>query len=305
MLVAVVGRKLFQAFAAVVGASVVVFILTHLIGDPVRVMLPIDATQVQYVAMRHRLGLDHPLSVQLVNYFADVLRGHFGESIWQQRPAFELALDHVPPTAELAFAGILVSALLGIPAGFLAATHQGKMIDQIVNAWSIASISIANFWLALMLILVFSVELRWLPTSGGGFRGLILPTLAVAAAPFGRLAQMSRAAMIEELGRPYVLAARARGMSVHRAVLFHATRNALIPIVTLGGFEFAALFGGHLVIIETIFSRPGLGYLTYQALNHRDFPLIQACVFVIVMCVIFINFAVDIFYTVIDPRVRT
>lgn len=299
------GKRSIRAVLVLFGVSVAVFIVTHLIGDPVSVMLPLDATHAQYVALRHQLGLDRSLGAQFVSYFSDVIRGHFGDSFWQLRPALPLAVDHVWPTAILAVAATFLSLLFGIPAGFFAATRQGKLLDRVIGAISITSLSVASFWLALMLILGFAVELRWFPTSGFGARNLVLPAIAAAAAPFGRVTQIARAAMIEEIGQPYMRAVRAKGLSMSRAVVMHATRNALIPIVTFAGYEFAVLIGGGLIIVESIFSWPGLGYLTFQALDRRDFPLIQTCVLVIGCIVIITNFVVDTLYAVIDPRIRT
>jgi peptide/nickel transport system permease protein len=299
------GRRVLRSLLVVVGVSVAVFVVTHLIGDPVSVMLPLDATHEQYVALRHQLGLDHSLGYQFVQYFGEIARGHFGNSLWQQRPALGLAVSHIWPTAVLALSATLFSVVFGIPAGFLAAVRSGTAVDRAIGAVSIISVSIAGFWLALMLILGFAVELRWLPTSGLGAKNLVLPALAASAVPFGRMTQIARSAMIDELGRPYMRAARAKGMSTTRAVAFHATRNALIPVVTLAGYEFAVLIGGGLIIIETIFSWPGLGYLTFQALDRRDFPLIQTCVLLIAVIVVLTNLVVVMLYSVIDPRIRT
>jgi peptide/nickel transport system permease protein len=299
-----VARRIAHAFLVVVGVSVVVFIVTHLTGDPVKLMLPLDATPEQYAALSHQLGMDKPLLTQFVDYFGNVLHGDFGDSVWQSTPALNLALAHVWPTVELGVSAIALSVVLGVPAGFLAAVKMDTFVDRAVGAVSILSVSIASFWLALMLILVFAVELRWLPTSGIGTRNLVLPAVAAAAQPFGRLVQVGRAAMIDELGQPYVRFARAKGFSTSRTVVSHATRNALIPVVTLAGFEFAAIVGAGLILIETIFNWPGIGYLTYQALIHRDFPLIQACIVVIAVIVVVTNLLIDLLYGVIDPRTR-
>jgi peptide/nickel transport system permease protein len=298
-------RRLTHAFLVIIGVSVVVFIVTHLIGDPIKLMLPLDATNEQYLALKHQFGLDQSTSDQFLHYFENAARGDFGTSIWQGEPAMRVAIHHVLPTIELAVAAITLSAFFGIQAGFLAALNVDTWIDRTVSAISIAAVSIASFWLALMLILVFAVQLHWLPTSGLGVRNLVLPAIAAAAHPFGRLIQVSRAAMIDELGQPYVRVARAKGLSRSSTVVLHATRNALIPVVTLAGFEFATIVGAGLILIETIFNWPGIGYLTYQALIHRDFPLIQACIIVIALLVVVTNILVDALYGVIDPRTRS
>jgi peptide/nickel transport system permease protein len=297
-------RRIVHAVLVVVGVSVVVFIVTHLIGDPVNLMLPLDATHSQYQALSHQLGLDRSLGRQFVDYFGNILQGDFGTSFWQSRPALNVALDHVMPTIELGLTAILLSAVLGITAGFAAAVKPGGVVDRVVGTLSMLGVSIASFWLALVLIMLFSVRFHWFPTSGLGLRNIVLPAVAASAHPFGRLAQVARGAMIDELGQPYVRLARAKGLSTPQILAFHAARNALIPVVTLAAFEFASIVGAGLILIETIFNWPGIGYLTYQALNHRDFPLIQACIVVIAVVVVATNLVVDALYGIIDPRTR-
>lgn len=297
-------RRIAHAVLVVAGVSVVVFIVTHLTGDPARLMLPLDATPEQYAALSKELGTDKPLLTQFLDYFGSALQGDFGRSVWQKEPALNLALDHVWPTVKLGVSAIALSAVLGVPLGFLAAVKLDTFLDRAVSGISILAVSIASFWLALMLILVFAVELQWLPTSGIGTKNLILPAVAAAAVPFGRLIQVGRAAMIDELSQPYVRVARAKGLSTSRTVVTHASRNALIPVVTLAAFEFASIVGAGLILIETIFNWPGIGYLTYQALIHRDFPLIQACIVVIAVMVVTVNVLIDLLYGVIDPRTR-
>jgi peptide/nickel transport system permease protein len=295
-------QRLVHALLVIIGVSVVVFTVTHFIGDPVHLMLPLDATPEQYVALKKQLGLDHPFFVLFANYFSDAARGDFGVSLWQSRPALGITLHHVLPTVWLASAAVIGSVVLGVPAGFIAAVKVDSAIDRALSFLAVASISVATFWLALMLILLFAVELHWFPTSGYGLKNVVLPALAAAALPFGRVMQLARAAMAEELGQPYVRAARARGLSTTRIVAAHAARNASIPVLAFVGFEYAALMGAGMIVIETIFNWPGVGYLTYQALQHRDFPLIQTCVLVIAVIVVFTNFAVDMLHRALDPR---
>jgi peptide/nickel transport system permease protein len=297
-------KRIAHAVLVVAGVSVVVFIVTHLTGDPARLMLPLDATPEQYAALSKELGTDRPLLTQFLDYFGSALQGDLGRSVWQKEPALNLALDHVWPTVKLGVSAIALSAVLGVPLGFLAAVKLDTFLDRAVSGISILAVSIASFWLALMLILVFAVELQWLPTSGIGTKNLILPAVAAAAAPLGRLIQVGRAAMIDELSQPYVRVARAKGLSTSRTVVTNASRNALIPVVTLAAFEFASIVGAGLILIETIFNWPGIGYLTYQALIHRDFPLIQACIVVIAVIVVTVNVLIDLLYGVIDPRTR-
>jgi peptide/nickel transport system permease protein len=293
-----------RALLVVAGVAVVVFIVTHLVGDPARLVLPLDASHAQYVHMRHELGTDKPLSTQFFEYFSHVLRGNFGTSFWFQTPVLPLVLSRVPATLALGAAAVGLGIIFGVPAGFLAAIKADTAVDRFISSLSVLGVSIANFWLALILILVFAVQLRWLPTSGYGWRNLVLPALAAAAYPFGQLSQIARASMLEELEKPYMLAARARGLSVTAAVMTHATRNALIPIITIAGFEFGRVVAGFLIVIEIIFSWPGVGNLMFVALSHQDFPLIQACVLVIAVLVVVTNLSVDLLYSVIDPRLR-
>jgi peptide/nickel transport system permease protein len=300
-----ISRRVLHSFIVILGVSVAVFIVTHLVGDPVSVMLPLNASPEQAAALRAELGVDRPLFTQFTDYFASLFQGDFGRSYWQRRPALDVALDHVMPTVYLAAATIGLGALLGIPAGFISAIKEGTFVDRALSTLSITGLSIAQFWLSLILILVFAVELGWLPTSGYSAKGLILPMLASATYPFGQLQQIARAAMLDELGRPYIVAARSKGLSMNETVVKHAARNALIPVVTMAGFEFGRIVAGFLVVIEIIFNWPGIGYLTYQALIQRDYPLIQACILIVAVLVVTINLLVDVLYRVIDPRVRT
>jgi peptide/nickel transport system permease protein len=297
-----VARRLLQSVLVVVAVSVVVFIVTHLVGDPVRLMLPLNASHAQYLAIRHELGLDRPVYAQFGSYVRSLVKGDLGESLWQHQPAFSIALRAVWPTVVLGGLALGLGAILGIVVGSVAAIKAGTILDRAISMLSMAGVSIASFWLSLMLIWLFAVRLHWLPTSGYSVRGLVLPAAAAAAYPFGHVTQIARATMIDELSRPYVVAARSKGLSTAETVIFHATRNALIPIVTVTGFEFGRIMAGALVVIETIFGWPGIGNLTYQALSRHDYPLIQACVFLIAVFVVGINLVVDLVYSIIDPR---
>jgi peptide/nickel transport system permease protein len=299
----IVAQKLLHALLVVVGVNVVVFSVTHFIGDPVHLMLPLDATNAQYLALKHQLGLDHPFLTLFVNYFESAVRGDFGNSLWQSRPALGVTLHHVMPTVELASAAIFLSVLFGVPAGFYSALRADTAVDRALGFVAVVSVSVATFWLALMLILVFAVELRWFPTSGYGLRNLVLPAVAAAALPFGRIVQLARAAMAEEIMQPYFRVAQAKGLSLRRIVTVHAARNAFIPVLAFIGFEYAFLMGAGMIVTETIFNWPGVGYLTYQALEHRDFPLIQTCVLVIAVIVVITNLVVDAVHGLLDPRI--
>ena len=300
---AFLARRVGQAVFIVLGVSVVVFVLTHLIGDPARLLLPLDASHEQYLRMRERLGLDVPLLTQLGDFLGDVVRGDFGVSLWFGEPALEVALSHVWPTIQLALAAIGIAVVVGIPMGFLAAVNAGSWLDRVLSVVSLAGVSVANFWLSLMLIMIFAVQLGLLPTSGYGLPNLVLPALAASAYPLGQIAQMSRSAMLEELRQPYIVAIRAKGVPLRAVVARHAGRNALIPVMTVTGFEFGRIVGGFVVVVEVIFAWPGIAQLTFTALSRHDFPLIQACIFVVAVLVVLTNLVVDALYSVVDPRV--
>ena len=297
-------RRLCRAVAVIFGVTVAVFIVTHLIGDPARLILPLDASHSQYLALREKLGENDSLLTQFWRFLSHAARGDFGQSLWQGTPALPLALRHVGATLALGGVAVGLGVLVGVPSGFIAALRAHSRIDKAVSGLSLLGVSVANFWLGLILILVFAVDLHWLPTSGYGARNLILPALAAAAYPFGQITQLSRAAMLEQLAQPYFVAARAKGLSRAEALALHAARNAMIPVITVAGYEFGRIVAGFVVVIETLFAWPGLGRLTFDALTRHDFPLIQACIFVMAVLVVAINLVVDVLYRLIDPRVK-
>ncbi len=283
---------------------VVVFFVTHQLGDPARLMLRPEATEEQVQALRASLGLDAPLPVQFGRYVADLLRGDFGDSIWQRVPALPIVLDRVPATLYLAGFTLLVAIPLAVALGVVSAVKPRSLADRVVTVVALAGVSTADFWLGLMLILVFAVQLGWLPTSGfGGVPFVILPAAALAVRPIGRVSQVVRSAMLDELGKGYVTTARAKGLGERVVVFFHTIKNASIPIVTMMGDEAAALLNGA-VVIETLFGWPGVGILLIQAIERRDLPLIEAAVITIAVMIVTVNLLVDLAYTLIDPRVR-
>ncbi len=297
-------RRLFYSIFVLAGLTVAVFFITRLIGDPARLMLPLEATEEEYLALRHAMGLDRPLLVQFADFASDVMRGDFGVSLWQGVPALSLVLSCFPATAYLALVTIVFTMLVALLLGIVSALKPGSIIDRVVTVYCFAGISIPTFWLALMLILFFAVTLGWFKTSGyGGPQYLILPVLSLSWYISGRMAQMVRSCMIDEMCKPHITIARAKGLS-ERAVIFrHALRNALIPILTMAGDQLAHLLSGA-VIIEVIFGWPGVGQLAIAAIERRDFPVIQADVLVVAAIVIILNLAVDILYGWMDPRIR-
>lgn len=282
-----------------------VFLLAHIVpGDPVQQMLGEGATAQDVAQLRHTLGLDQPILVQYGHYFSGLLRGNLGESFRFQQPVVSVVLGHYPATLELAAVALLVCAGIGIPAGLLAAEKRGSGTDHAVGVFTLFGLSMPNFALGPLLILIFSVIIGWLPVSGrGGISHLILPAVTLGAALAAILTRMVRTSVIEELSSDYVRTARAKGLS-NTAVLFHhAFRNALIPILTILGLQFGTLLAGA-IVTETIFSWPGVGRLTVQAIEGRDYPLLQGCILVIAVSYVFVNLLTDFVYALADPRVR-
>jgi ABC-type dipeptide/oligopeptide/nickel transport system permease component len=282
-----------------------VFLLAHIVpGDPVQQMLGEGATAQDVAQLRHTLGLDQPILVQYGHYFSGLLKGDLGESFRFQQPVVSVVLGHYPATLELAAVALLVCAGIGIPAGLLAAEKRGSGTDHAVGVFTLFGLSMPNFALGPLLILIFSVIIGWLPVSGrGGISHLILPAVTLGAALAAILTRMVRTSVIEELSSDYVRTARAKGLS-NAAVLFHhAFRNALIPILTILGLQFGTLLAGA-IVTETIFSWPGVGRLTVQAIEGRDYPLLQGCILVIAVSYVLVNLLTDFVYALADPRVR-
>ena len=282
----------------------VVFFVTHLIGDPVSLMLRPEATEEQRQALRERLGLNDPLPVQFGRFMSGALRGDFGQSIWQRVPAMPIVLDRLPATIYLASVTLLLAIPLSIVLGIVSAIRPGSVVDRVVTVIALGGVSTAEFWLGLMLILLFAVRLGWLPTSGyGGIQYVLLPAIALAVRPLGRVSQVVRSAMLDQFSQPYVTTARAKGLSERVVVYLHTLKNAAIPIATLVGDEAASLLNGA-VVIETVFGWPGVGILLIQAIERRDLPLIEASVIVIAIMIVTVNLLVDLTYSLMDPRVR-
>lgn len=283
---------------------VAVFFVTHLLGDPARLMLRPEATDQQVQDLRESLGLNDPLLVQFARFMGDLARGDIGDSLWQRVPAMELVLDRLPATLYLAGCTLALAIPLAVTLGVISAVKPRSIADRFVTVVSLAGVSTADFWLGLMLILFFAVELGWLPTSGyGGLNFVVLPALALAVRPIGRVSQVVRSAMLDEMSKPYITTARAKGLRERIVILSHTLKNAAIPILTMMGDEAASLLNGA-VVIETLFGWPGIGILLIQAIEKRDLPLIEATVIVIAIMIVTVNLLVDLTYSLIDPRVR-
>jgi peptide/nickel transport system permease protein len=282
-----------------------VFLLAHIVpGDPVAQMLGEGARAEDLTQLRHALGLDLPLPVQYGRYLAGVLHGNLGESFRFQRPVLKVVAEHYPATLELAAVALLICALIGIPAGVLAAHKRGERTDHAVGVLTLFGLSVPNFALGPVLILFFSVVLGWLPVSGrGGISHLILPAFTLGAALAAILTRMVRTSVIEELSADYVRTARSKGVSESGVLFRHALRNALIPILTILGLQFGTLLAGT-IVTESIFSWPGIGRLAVQAIGARDYPLLQGCILLIAVSYVFVNLLTDLVYALVDPRVR-
>ncbi len=282
-----------------------VFLLAHIVpGDPVQQMLGEGARAEDLQQLRHSLGLDVPILAQYRHYLAGVVRGDLGESFRFQEPVTRVVLSHYPATLELAIVALLVCAAIGIPAGLLAAERRGTSTDRAVGFFTLLGLSVPNFALGPILILVFSVIIGWLPVSGrGGPLHLILPAITLGATLAAILTRMVRISVIEELSSDYVRTARAKGLSPSAVLFRHAFRNALIPILTILGLQFGTLLAGA-IVTETIFSWPGIGRLAVQAIGARDYPLLQGCILLIAVSYVLVNLLTDAVYALVDPRVR-
>lgn len=297
-------RRAFHSLGVTLTVIILVFFVGRLVGDPAALMLRVDAPPEQFEELRERLGLNEPLWVQFVSFLTGAVQGDFGDSFWQQVPALGLVLERLPATLLLATATMAIALPGAILLGALAVLKPDSWADRAVNVASLSGVSMVDFWLALMLILVFSVQLGWLPTSGyGGLEHLVLPALVLAASPLGRIAQITRSALTDEMSKPYIRAARAKGMSRGRAVFRHGLKNAFVPIITMAGDELSSVVNGA-VVIETVFAWPGVGLLLIQAIQRRDLPLIEATVFVVALLIIIINLLVDLAYAYLNPRIR-
>ncbi len=295
--------RLAQAAFVLLGVSFAVFALSHLSGDPVSLMVGPTATQADIEALRQSMNLDRPFFMQYAAFLGGVLQGDFGTSLWQHQPALGLVLERFPFTIQLAAAALFLALLVAVPLGILSAVYRNSLLDRLAIGTSLVGQSVPGFWLGLLLILLFSVTLRLLPTGGSGsLLHLILPAVTLAAFTMGRIARLVRTNMLDALNSDALRTARAKGLREMTVVLKHGLRNAAIPIVTLIGLDASSLLGGA-VITETIFAWPGLGRLVVQAISQRDFPLVQAATLCIAVIVVAVNLIVDLSYSFLDPRV--
>jgi ABC-type dipeptide/oligopeptide/nickel transport system permease component len=297
-------RRLLQVPLPLFLVLVVVFFAIRLSGDPVALTLADYATEQQKQQLRHSLGLDQPLPVQFGIYVANVVRGDFGESVVYNQPAAAVVAQALPATIQLTVLAITVATVLGIVTGLISGVAEGSLIDRGLLAIGVVGQALPSFWLGLMLIILFAVNLHWLPTSGiGTWQHLVLPTLTLAAFLYPQVALLTRATLIEVMHQQYITTARAKGLPSRSIVVRHALRNSLNPVITSIGLNFGLLLGGA-VITETVFAWPGVGQLGIKGIFSRDLPIVSASVFVLAVSIILCNLVADLVNGVLDPRIR-
>jgi len=296
--------RLWQGFIVIFCVVVFVFVLTRLVGDPVKVMLPLEATAEQRALFEKQLGLDRPILEQFFTYVRDVMVLDFGDSLWQRRPVMEIIAERAGSTLLLTFAAITLAIVVAIPLGVIAALRPEGWVDRIIVVTSLIGLSVPQFWLGLLLIVLFSLQLGWLPTSGaGGLKYLILPALTLAIPAMTRIVMVVRSSMIDQLNTQYVKTCRAKGIATWRVIWIHALRNSLVTIFTLCGWELIRALSGYTVVVESVFAWPGLGLTAIQAIERQDLILVQGIVFLVAIMVVVLNLIFDLFYKVIDPRI--
>lgn len=298
-------KRFWYGVIVIFGVTIIVFVVTRLIGDPVKVMLPLEATLEQRAAFEKRLGLDRPIPVQFLEFMGDIAHLDFGNSLWQHRPAMEIVFEKLPLTLILSFVGIGFAFVISIPLGIIAALRPGGVSDRSTVFCSLIGLSVPQFWLGLLFIIIFAVQLRWLPTSGVATPfHIILPALTMGLPALARMFMIVRSSMIDELNQQYVKTGFAKGLPFYRVVGIHAMRNAALPVLTLCGWELIRAVAGYSVVVETVFAWPGLGMTAIQAIEREDLILLQAIVFTVAIIVVLINILMDVAYTIIDPRLK-
>ncbi|TDE53509.1 ABC transporter permease [Nonomuraea mesophila] len=299
-----VARRIGHTLLVLFCVATVSFFIVRLAGDPVQQMLPPEATAEQEATLRASLGFDRPLPEQYVSYMTGLLSLDFGQSVFFHRPAFEVIMERLPLTVDLAVAALAFTLVVSIPAGIVAAVKRGSATDTSVMASVLVGQSTPAFWVGILLILVFAVHLQWLPASGTGSPAhLVLPAITLGLYSAAMIARLLRSSLIDVLGEDYIRTARAKGLSGFMAVTSHGLRNASLPVVTVVGLEVGSLLGGA-ILTEQVFSWPGIGRLTVEAITYRDYPLMQATVLFLAAVFVVVNLIVDLSYALLDPRVR-
>jgi peptide/nickel transport system permease protein len=296
--------RLLRAFVTIVAVVTFAFVVLNLSGDPATIILSPDAPPEAIQAFRAAWGLDQPLWVQYLHYCANVAQGDFGNSMRGGRPALDLVLERLPATLALTLPALLFKLLVGVPAGIFAALHRNSIVDRATVLASVAGYTVPNFVLGFALVLLFAVVLRWLPSGGfDGVRSLILPVITLGSAGAAVIARFTRSAMVEVLGQPYIRAAKAKGLPWRQVIVRHALPNAAIPTVTIVGLMIGSLVAGA-VVVESVFSWPGIGRMLVIAVANRDLAVVQAILLLVASSMVVANFAVDLAYGWLDPRIR-
>lgn len=299
-------RRLAMLIPVLIGISIFVFLLMHITpGDPALLMLGEHAPRAQLEALREEMGLNDPLPVQYLNWLKKAVRLDFGRSLRSKKLVTGEIVDRLPATGQLALAAVAFSVLVGVPVGILSATKPNSWFDNVAMVGALTGVGMPVFWQGIMLILIFSVNLAWFPSSGrmGGWEYLVLPAITLGTASTASIARMTRSSMLDVLQHDYIRTARAKGLSGPKVVLIHALRNALIPVVTMIGLQFGGLMSGA-VLTETIFAWPGIGRMVVEAINNKDFPLVQGTIMAFALIYALVNLVVDITYAFLDPRLR-
>lgn len=297
-------KRLLAAVPVLFITMVLIFLALHLAGgDPTTTLLGPGAPMELREATRARLGLDKPIPVQFIVYMSNILRGDFGKSILSKQSVLKMIWDKLPITAELGASAFALAYLIAIPLGLIAALNRNKFIDWFSMILALIGVSMAGFWLGLILMYFFAGTLKWLPPTGhGDFKHLILPMLALGLPRVGRIARITRSSVIEVLAQDYIRTARAKGLRESTVVFIHALRNALIPIISLAGLDLGYIIGGS-VVIESVFARPGIGFMMLKSIYSRDFPVLQGAMLVLAVAIILSNILADIAYVAVDPRI--
>jgi len=299
-----VAKRFVRGIATVWFVLTAVFLASRVAGDPITFLLPDNATLDQRAELRKRLGLDRSLVEQYALYLQGVVKGDFGNSFRERRPVTQVFIERLPATLELAFASLALAVVLGVGAGILASLNQNGPLDRLIMSFTFMGQALPNFVLAIAMILVFSLLLRWLPSSGyGDWRNFVMPVITLGTSSASSIARLTRSGMLDVLRQDYVRTARAKGLMSGAVILRHALRNAALPVVTLLGMQAGVLIAGS-VIVETVFAWPGVGRLIVTAVTFGDFPVLQFAIVIVSACVVLANSLTDAIYTVLDPRVR-
>lgn len=297
-------NRLLLAVLVILGVSLVAYFILHLSGDPVSLLMPLSATTEQIEEFRERMGYNDPVMVQYSRFLWNILNGDFGNSIRYNQPALPIVMNHLPNTLELAGLGILFAILIGVPLGVLAAVNNNSVVDFIVRIIALLGQAMPGFWFGVMLILLFSLRLGWLPTSGkGDWHNIVMPVICIGMFSMASITRMTRSSMLEVLSQDYIRTAHAKGLESTVVIYKHALRNALLSLTTIIGMEFGHLLSGS-VVVETVFGWPGVGRLAINAIYSRDYILVQAVLIISAIFYVFVNLIVDILYSYIDPRIK-